>query len=544
MSDQNPNNSNFSIRQPIIIAISIVIGILIGSYFFSSNSTSSIIGGEYKKINELLHLIENEYVDSTDVNELIDYSITKILEKLDPHTTYIPPKDLQVAHAQLEGDFEGIGIEFNLMKDTIYVVNTITGGPSEKAGLLAGDKIIKVDTEIVAGRKFSNADVFKRLRGKKNTVALLTIKRRGSKNLLTFKVIRDKIPTYSIDAAYMIDGQTGYIKISRFGEKTYEEFHTALQDLISQGMKRLMIDLKDNTGGYLDKATSIADELLSGNKLIVYTDGKGTKYDNQINAHETGLFEKGDVIVLVNEGSASASEILSGAIQDNDRGLIVGRRTFGKGLVQAPLNLSDGSEIRLTISRYYTPSGRSIQKPYDKNNLEEYEDDYLQRYKHGEFFHEDSIPHNDSLKYKTSKGRTVYGGGGITPDVFVARDTSQYTRYLSELFNQNIIREYTLNYFLTNKEALNKQSFETYFKSFVVSDKMLNDINTMATKAGIKFKEKEFKQSKNLIAIYTKAYIARNVWGNKGFYPIYNLTDEIYLKAQSLWPMASKINQE
>lgn len=544
MSDQNPNNSNFSIRQPIIIAISIVIGILIGSYFFSSNSTSSIIGGEYKKINELLHLIENEYVDSTDVNELIDYSITKILEKLDPHTTYIPPKDLQVAHAQLEGDFEGIGIEFNLIKDTINVVNTITGGPSEKAGLIAGDKIVKVDTEVVAGKKFSNADVFKRLRGKKNTVALLTIKRRGSKNLLTFKVIRDKIPTYSIDAAYMIDGQTGYIKISRFGEKTYEEFHTALQDLISQGMKRLMIDLKDNTGGYLDKATSIADELLSGNKLIVYTDGKGTKYDNQINAHETGLFEKGDVIVLVNEGSASASEILSGAIQDNDRGLIVGRRTFGKGLVQAPLNLSDGSEIRLTISRYYTPSGRSIQKPYDKNNLEEYEDDYLQRYKHGEFFHEDSIPHNDSLKYKTSQGRTVYGGGGITPDVFVARDTSQYTRYLSELFNQNIIREYTLNYFLTNKEALNKQSFETYFKSFVVSDKMLNDINTMATKAGIKYKENDFKQSKNLIAIYTKAYIARNVWGNKGFYPIYNLTDEIYLKAQSLWPMASKINQE
>jgi carboxyl-terminal processing protease len=422
-------------------------------------------------------------------------------------------------------------------------VTPISGGPSEKAGLMAGDKIIKVDSIQMAGNGVTSADVFKRLRGRKGTKVILTVKRKSSSKLLTYTIIRDKIPTYSIDAAYMIDKTTGYIKISRFGDKTYNEFLAALADLKSQGLQRLMIDLKDNGGGYLDRATNIADQLIPGNKMIVYTDGKGTKYDQEIRASIVGAFESGPVVVLINEGSASASEILSGAIQDNDRGLIVGRRSFGKGLVQIPINLTDGSELRLTISRYYTPSGRSIQKPYDKEDVSAYDSDLLSRYEHGEFFHADSIHFNDSLKFKTSKGRTVYGGGGIMPDIFVGRDTSEHTKYLMELFNQNVIREYTLNYYQNNKATLSAMSFEDYFKSFTVTDAMLKDLVDLATKTGVKYNDTQFKRSKDFIKNNVKAYIARSAWGNKGFYQIYNLKDEIYNKGLSSFKEAEKISE-
>jgi len=339
----------------------------------------------------------------------------------------------------------------------------------------------------------------------------------------------------------MIDKITGYIKISRFGDKTFDEFTEALSDLKKEGMERLMIDLKDNGGGYLDRATNIADQLISGNKMIVYTNGKGTKYDQEIRARITGAFESGPVVVLINEGSASASEILSGALQDNDRALIVGRRSFGKGLVQLPVNLNDGSELRLTISRYYTPSGRSIQKPYDKEDASTYDSDLLSRYEHGEFFHADSIHFNDSLKFKTSKGRTVYGGGGIMPDVFVSRDTSEYTKYLMELFNQNVIREYTLNYYQIHKATLSNMHYHHYFKSFEVTDAMLKDLVDLAAKSGVKYNDVQYKRSKDLIKNHVKAYIARSVWGNKGFYPIYNLKDEIYEKGLTEFGEAAKI---
>ncbi|HEY8400550.1 MAG TPA: S41 family peptidase, partial [Cytophagaceae bacterium] len=324
---------------------------------------------------------------------------------------------------------------------------------------------------------------------------------------------------------------------------TYSEFKQALSELKSKGMERLIIDLKDNPGGYLDRATKIADELLDGNKMIVYTDGKDGRYDSEIRANVKGEFEKGPVIVLINEGSASASEIVSGALQDNDRALIVGRRSFGKGLVQMPIPLSDGSELRLTISRYYTPCGRSIQKPYNPNNTEDYNSDLLKRYQHGEFFHADSIHFIDSLKYKTLTGRTVYGGGGIMPDIFVPRDTSAYTNYLIELFNRNIVREYTLDYYSTHKDELSSYTLEEFRKNFVVTEQMLKDFVTLASKSGVVYKEREYRKSKEFLKVNLKAYIARSVWGNKGFYPIINEADEVFIQAMKHFDKAKQLEK-
>lgn len=525
---------------PIFLALAVICGIFIGAVMNSDGSKNNITQS-FKRYYEILNYVENDYVDTVNMDELVDFSIVKMLEKLDPHTAYIPKKDIDIARSQLEGDFEGIGIEFNIIKDTIYVVAPISGGPSEAVGLMAGDKIVKVDDKSVAGAGITNGDVFSKLRGPKGTKVKVTIVRKNAKKPLDFVITRDKIPTYSVDVSYMVDPITGYIKVSRFSANTYTEFKQALTGLKAKGMKQLIIDLKDNPGGYMDRATRIVDELLDDRKLIVYTDGKDPRYDSRIEAYMNGDFEKGPVIVLINEGSASASEIVSGALQDNDRALIVGRRSFGKGLVQMPIPLSDGSELRLTISRYYTPSGRSIQKPYDKNNTDDYSSDLLKRYQHGEFFHADSIKFNDSLKYKTTKGRYVYGGGGIMPDIFVPRDTTAFTTYLVELFNKNIIREYTLDYFSNNKEELQKMTFEEFKKSFTVTDKMLKEVVDLATRSGVKYKESDFNKSKNMLRNNIKAYIGRSVWGNSGFYPIINETDEIYLSALKQWEKAKEI---
>lgn len=495
-----------------------------------TNNTNNI-QQSFKKYYEIMSYIQNDYVDTVNMEELVDYSIVKMLEKLDPHTSYIGKKDIEVARSQLEGDFEGIGIEFNIIKDTIYVVAPISGGPSEKMGLLAGDKIVKINDKNVGGIGITNSDVFGLLRGKKGTQVKVAIQRRGMKNLVEYTITRDKIPTYSVDVSYMIDETTGYIKVSRFSATTFNEFKTALTALKEKGMKQLILDLKDNPGGYMDRATRMADEFLPDNKLIVYTDGKDPKYDSRIEAYTKGDFEKGALVVLINEGSASASEIVSGALQDNDRALIVGRRSFGKGLVQMPIPLSDGTELRLTISRYFTPSGRSIQKPYDPKHSEDYNADLLKRYQHGEFFNADSIKFNDSLKYKTTKGRTVYGGGGIMPDIFVPRDTTAYTPYLVEIFNRNIIREYTLEYFTQNKATLEKMSLADFKKNFQVTDAMLKDVTNLAAKSGLKMNEKEFSKSKDFLKTNLKAYIARGIWGAEGFYSIVNESDEIYIAA-------------
>ena len=516
----------------------------IGAVMYNKDSNSKI-SQNYMKYLEILNYIERDYVDSVNIDDLVDYSITQMLEKLDPHTVYIPKKETEIARSQLEGDFEGIGIEFNIIKDTIYVVTPISGGPSEAVGLMAGDKIVKVDDKNVAGISITNQDVFSKLRGPKGTKVKVSIVRKGMrKQLIDFVITRDKIPTYSVDVFYMIDAVSGYIKVSRFSANTYNEFKSALDTLKTRGMKQLILDLRDNPGGYLDRATKMADEFLPDHELIVYTDGKDPRYDQRYNAEFTGDFEKGPLIVLINEGSASASEIVSGALQDNDRALIVGRRSFGKGLVQMPIPLADGSELRLTISRYYTPSGRSIQKPYSHDNTDDYSADLLNRYKHGEFFHADSIKFIDSLKYKTLKGRTVYGGGGIMPDIFVPRDTSSYTPYLIDLFNKNVIREYTLDYYTNHKAELKAMTLKEYKSNFQVTEEMMLNLLKLAENSEVKFKEPEYARSKDYIKLNVKAYIARSLYGNKGFYDVINDGDEIYEQAVKQWAKAKSIEND
>ncbi|GAB3538582.1 S41 family peptidase [Pontibacter brevis] len=528
---RNIRNSQFQIKLPLFIAIALVVGVLIGATNFSpSTNNPQGTAKSYLKFRDILSYIDRDYVDTVDIEELSDFAITKMLEKLDPHTAYIPADEIAMARSYLEGDFEGIGVEFNIIKDTIYVITPLSGGPSEAAGIQPGDKIIEVDGESVAGIGINNEGVFQRLRGPKGSKVDLTIKREGTKKPLNFTIQRSKIPTHSVDVNYMVDDKTGYIKVSRFSANTYEEFKQALTELKRKGMQRLMLDLRGNPGGYMDHAIRMADEFISGEKMIVYTDGKGNKYDSKTYARTKGEFENGPLIVLLDEGSASAAEIVAGALQDNDRALIVGRRSFGKGLVQMPIPLSDGSELRLTISRYYTPSGRSIQKPYTAG-AQEYEMDILHRFENGEYFHPDSSLFVDSLKYHTLRGRDVYGGGGIMPDVFVARDTMELSPYLSELYNKNIIREYTLEYYRDHRKELDKMPFEKFNRNFQVTDKMLQEVVQMANAAKVEYKEEEFKRSKNLLRNNIKAFIARSIYGNTGFFPVLHESDEEFQQA-------------
>jgi len=535
-------NSKGAIRLPLYISIAICIGVFIGANMVGTTRTSSseFVKG-LTKFRQVLTYIENDYVDEVDSDELVESAIESMLQDLDPHTSYIPARDLELIQSRLEGNYEGIGIEFNIFKDTIHVVTPLSGGPSQELGIIAGDKIIKVDGKNVAGIGMTNQKVVKMLRGPGGSEVTISIKRDGEDELIDFTIERDVIPQHSVDVSYMVDDQIGYIKIARFANSTYLEFKDALLRLKDQGMQKLVIDLTGNPGGYLNRAVQIADEMLSGRQMIVYTDGKEKRYTEQHFSGEEGDFEDGSVVIMVDEGSASASEIVAGAIQDHDRGLIVGRRTFGKGLVQLPLDLTDGSELRLTISRYYTPSGRSIQKTYEGGNLDEYYMEAYERYESGELYNSDSIKVNDSLVFKTDKGRTVYGGGGITPDFFVPLDTSRNTRYLNRLFSTNSMPEYTLKYAQENKDKLEEMGYEAFRRDFRVSDRMLNELTTLAESNNLPFNEKEFSKSKELIRTLTKAYIARGIWDNEGFYPIFNEQDEIFQKAIRLMDEADKI---
>lgn len=532
-------NSKFQIRLPLILAIGISAGILIGATMAEPDNPVNNFLDSVTKFREVLTHVENSYVDEINPDELVEVAITSMLQDLDPHSSYIPKEDLDLVNSQLQGNFEGIGIQFDIIRDTIHVVTPLSGGPSEKLGIRAGDKIIKVDGENVAGIGITNRGVMDRLRGPKDSKVKVTIKRRNASQLLEFVIVRDKIPQYSVDVGYMVNDEIGYIKINRFSATTYEEFKEALTKLKKKGMTKLLLDLQSNPGGYMNAAVNIADEFISGNKLIVSQSSKEPRYNAKQEARRKGLFEKGPVVVLVNEGSASASEIVAGALQDNDRALVVGRRTFGKGLVQMPIPLSDGAELRLTIARYYTPSGRSIQKPYGEDY--DYTNDITNRYNHGEFFHVDSIKLNDSLKYKTTKGRTVYGGGGIMPDYFVPFDTSMVTDYYGKLFSQNAVREFTLKYFENNRATLNAMSFEEYRKNFNVTDKMLNEIVRIGKEVGVEYNKSEFNQSKDLLKLMVKAQIARSVWEEEGFYPIFNQTDEVFKQALNLFDEAEQL---
>ena len=536
-----PGNSLFQVRLPLYIAMALIAGVLIGANTFSpSDNNPQSTAKAYLKFRDILSYIDRDYVDTVDTEKLTDHAITKMLEKLDPHTSYIPAADLAMARSYLEGDFEGIGVEFNIFKDTIYVITPLSGGPSEAAGIQAGDKIISVDGETVAGKGITNEGVFKRLRGPKGSTVKLEIMRKGNSKLLPFTIQRNKIPTVSVDVSYMVNNNTGYIKVSRFSSHTFEEFKQALMGLKKKGMQQLILDLRGNPGGYMDHATRMADEFIAGDRLIVYTDGKGTRYDSKSFARTKGDFESGPLIVLLDEGSASASEIVAGALQDQDRALIVGRRSFGKGLVQMPIPLNDGSELRLTISRYYTPSGRSIQKPYVAGT-EDYQKDMLHRYENGEYFHPDSSLFVDSLKYKTKKGRVVYGGGGIMPDVFVPRDTTELSEYLSQLYNKNVIREYALSYYNDNRKTLEKMPQNRFNKSFMVTDNMLQDMLRVAAQAGVKYDEAQFKRSKELLRNNLKAFIGRSVYGNAGFYPVLHEKDEEFQQALKQFGQAQRL---
>ncbi|MCK8492408.1 S41 family peptidase [Spirosoma sp. RP8] len=541
-------NSKATVRLPMLLGITLAGGVLIGATFFGGTKSLNTIGRGYTKYREILQLIENNYVDTVNTDELVDYSIEKMLQKLDPHTAYMNPQDAIAARSQLEGGFDGIGVEFNIFKDTVYVVTPLAGGPSETAGIQSGDKIIKVDDTPLAGKKIENSAVFKALRGKRGTEVKLTILRKGEKEPKVFAITRDRIPTYSVDAAYMIDNKTGYLKVNRFSETTYDEFKTALTALKAQGMTQLLMDLRNNPGGYMDRATSIADEFISGNKLLVYTDGKDNRYDRQTFARIAGQFEEGPLIVLVDEGSASASEIVAGALQDHDRALIAGRRSFGKGLVQMPVTLSDGSELRLTISRYYTPSGRSIQKPYVPGQEGDYEKDLELRSKRGEYYIADSIKNDPKLKFKTDGGRVVYGGGGITPDYFIPRDSSWQTSYLVQLYSKNIIREFAMEYTNDNRKKLEKMPFAEFDRAVTINDEELGKLTKQATAEGVKFNEKEYNRSKNYIRTQVKALVARSIYqkNNKGgqnneFFRVISESDDTYQKALRLFDRAGKL---
>jgi carboxyl-terminal processing protease len=533
----NPN-SGYQIKLPLVLCLGIAAGVFIGAGL-NKKRTSSDVNQDVQKFREVLTQIKDEYVDTINTRRLVDEAIQHMLHKLDPHSSYIPATDRVAANEDLRGNFDGIGIEFNIFHDTVVVVSALSGGPSEALGIQSGDKIITVDGKSLAGVSVTTSQVMKALKGPKGTQVQVTLLRRNKE--LDFTIVRDKIPSYSVDVAYMVNPETGYIKVNRFSATTFDEFQSGLKQLKEKGMKKLILDLQGNPGGYMNMAIEMADEFLSNGKRIVSQKGKERKYNAEASATGRGQFEKGDLIVLVNEGSASASEILAGALQDNDRALIVGRRSFGKGLVQSPFDLSDGSELRLTISRYYTPSGRSIQKPYEDGD--EYAMDIISRYNHGEFFHADSIKFNDSLKYITLNGRSVYGGGGIMPDYFVPLDTTLNSHYLNELYTSSAIQEYTFQYAEVNKERLLEKGFDDFFANFVVTEDMMNDLVRVGQRNKVKPDYRELRSRRKLFQIHVKAQIARKLWGNEGFYPVFNETNEVYLKAVKLFDQIPQLER-
>lgn len=526
--------SNFAVYLPFAFALVLIIGILTGYYlmrntFLSSHSFMKNMGGK-STLSELIKYIDNNYVDSVDAKKLNEEAITGMLKTLDPHSVYIPATEFAEANDPLMGNFEGIGIQFRVERDTVMVINTIPKGPSEKVGLLAGDRIVSVDGKNIASVKITTEQVIKKLKGPKGTNVKVGIYRRGIKKPLAFTITRNVIPTWSVDIAYAVNATTGYVKLSKFSATTGEELNRALKDLKKQGVKKLILDLRGNSGGYLEEAISVADEFLPDNKLIVYTKGL---HRSKKTAHSTSRGEWDDmpVTVLIDEGSASASEIVAGAIQDNDRGTIIGRRSFGKGLVQEQVNLNDGSALRLTTARYYTPTGRSIQKPYDKG-IDEYNLEYYHRMVDGELESVDSIKQIDSLKYKTPKGKTVYGGGGIMPDVFVPVERNLNQKFFNESVNKGILYQFAFDYTDQNRSSLLKFKTPEVFKSsFGVSDGMYKEYIAFAAKNSIVYDATQITASRNAITTLLKAYIARNLFDELGFYPIYLPTDKTFLKA-------------
>jgi len=515
--------------RPVWISLVLVTGMALGFFIDRRISSSALPGraSNENKINQLIGYIQREYVDTISRKRIVEEAMSSIIANLDPHSAYIPASELEEVNEPLKGNFEGIGIEFNILKDTIYVVSALAGGPSEELGIKAGDRIVEVDGKSVAGIHITNNDVVKKLRGPGGSKVRVGIIRRGSKGVLPFTITRGKIPLYSVDASFMLNKNIGYIKVTRFAQTTMDEFQDALNRLKKSGMEKLILDLRGNPGGLLNIATELSDVFLPEGKLIVFTKGRSRPRE-EFRAGSEGGFEKGNLVVLIDEGSASASEIVAGAVQDNDRGTIVGRRSFGKGLVQEQTNFDDGSAVRLTIARYYTPTGRCIQKPYQLGNQEEYEEEEIVRFRHGEMQHADSIHFNDSLMYKTPKGKVVYGGGGIMPDVFVAADTSERTPLLIQLYMKNVLNQFSISYADKHRKEIEAfGSADRFASSFEVSASLMEELFAYAAKEKISRNPEQEKISSRLIKSQLKALLARAVWRSEGYYRVMQVTDPV-----------------
>jgi len=534
--NQNINTKRSNPFLPLYFSLILVAGIFIG-YFFSFENTiindNVTVAGKnnpYRKINNLLDYIEEQYVDSINKKQLVEKTVTSMLKSLDPHSDYIPAEEFKQVNESLQGNFEGIGIEFNIYNDTIRVITPIIGGPSDKLGIKAGDKVIKVNGKSVAGVKITNKQVFDKLRGEKGSVVKVTVLRSGVKKPIDFDITRDEIPLYSIDVSYIVKPGIGYIKISRFASTTYDEYIKAFNELSKLGMKKLILDLRGNPGGFLKAAVDIADEFLINGLQIVYTEGRANP-KKTYKSTSRGSFENSPLVILIDEGSASASEIVAGAVQDNDRATIIGRRSFGKGLVQDQLDLPDGSAIRLTIARYYTPTGRCIQKPYNEGN-EAYYNEEIERFNHGELVNADSTKQDKSKQYMTPGGKIVYGGGGIMPDIFVSLDTAKYTPYVNRAFYAGVINLFAFDYCDKNRTQLLKDySAARFVSSFNLSEGAINEFFSFAKNKKVEGDVSELEKSKTNLKQLIKALIGRNLFDKDAYYPIINETDNSIKKA-------------
>lgn len=525
---------------PLIAAVALAIGVCIGVFLPTSNSEAhnrqmqANIGNiKFAKLNYVLSMIQTLYVDSIKTDELTEKIIPFILEELDPHSTYVPKNDVEMANESLEGSFSGIGVQFNIQNDTIMVVDVITGGPSEKVGILPGDRIVMVNDTLFVGEGLNNNKVLKTLRGKKGSQVKVGIKRKTSQEILDFTITRGDIPVHSVDIGYVIADNIGYVKISSFGANTHKEFMQKMIMLKAAGCDKFIIDLRYNSGGYLHAAIQIINEFLKEDQLIVYTEGRNSPREDAI-ANGEGLFKNDKICILINEWSASASEIFAGAIQDQDRGTIIGRRSFGKGLVQQQITLPDSSEVRITIAHYYTPSGRSIQKPYEGGKIDEYNEDINNRYTHGEIFNSDSISTQDTIKYYTSTGRVVYGGGGITPDYFVPQDTTEYTKYFMEAQNKSLIYNFSFQYSDKHRTSLNKFSNYKDLNKYLDQKNINQEFYNYAESNGLSANTPGRKECSHMLNYLLKAYINRNILGEEAFYPILNENDETVTMALEL----------
>lgn len=527
------NSNRLLVLMPVVIAVALAIGVYLGKNMGGQAQTSIFTKTEFKqndKLQQIISYINSDYVDTVRSQEIVEETISTILQSLDPHSYYIPKQDYAAMNDPLEGEFDGIGIEFRIQEDTITVVQALAGGPSEELGIMAGDRIIKVDGEDVTGKTINNSRVVKLLKGPKGTTVKVAIKRKGSMKPIDFSIRRDKIPVYSVEAEYMIDEQTGYVKVLRFAKDTHNEFMRAVESLREQGMTQLVLDLRNNTGGFLNIAVDMCDEFLPKGKLIVYTEGKA-RAKREFFATSRGELEDVKVAILINENSASASEILAGALQDNDVGVIVGRRSFGKGLVQEGMDWPDGSGVRLTVARYYTPTGRSIQKSYE-DGLESYNNESYDRYDNGELYSLDSIDFPDSLKYVTAGGKVVYGGGGIMPDIFVPIDTVGSSYYLGNLNYQGIFFQFGFQYVDANRKNLAKQyQSESFAQKFEVTTSLLQEFYDFASEKGVEFEATGAAKSEVIIKQRLKATIARNLYRDKVFYQVVNKDDQAVIKA-------------